>query len=57
MNILMLSATFPYPPTRGGTSVRTFNLLKYLKQQGHTVSLGTLRSADVTDDENAALKT
>ncbi|MEL7223723.1 MAG: glycosyltransferase, partial [Cyanobacteria bacterium J06576_12] len=57
MNILMLSATFPYPPTRGGTSVRTFNLLKYLKQQGHTISLGTLRSADVTDDEIAALKT
>ena len=57
MNILMLSATFPYPPTRGGTSVRTFNLLKYLKQQGHTISLGTLRSVDVTDDEIAALKT
>jgi sugar transferase (PEP-CTERM/EpsH1 system associated) len=55
MNILMLSATFPYPPTRGGTSVRTFNLLKYLKQQ-HRVSLATLRSGDVTDDEIAALK-
>jgi polysaccharide biosynthesis protein PslH len=56
MNILMLSATFPYPPTRGGTSVRTFNLLKYLKQQNHRVSLATLRSGDVTDDEIAALK-
>jgi len=56
MNILMLSATFPYPPTRGGTSVRTFNLLKYLKQQGHTISLGTLRSADVTDEEVEALR-
>ncbi|WP_228024639.1 glycosyltransferase [cf. Phormidesmis sp. LEGE 11477] len=51
----MLSATFPYPPTRGGTSVRTFNLLKYLKQQGHHISLGTLRSPDVTFDEIEAL--
>ena len=55
MNILMLSATFPYPPTRGGTSVRTFNLLKYLKQQGHRISLATLRTPDVTDEEIAAL--
>ncbi len=55
MNILMLSATFPYPPTRGGTSVRTFNLLKYLKQQHHQVSLATLRTGDVTDAEVAAL--
>ncbi len=56
MNILMLSATFPYPPTRGGTSVRTFNLLKYLKQQNHQIALATLRSGDVTDDEVSALK-
>ncbi|MEO0769163.1 MAG: glycosyltransferase [Cyanobacteria bacterium J06649_4] len=56
MNILMLSATFPYPPTRGGTSVRTFNLLKYLKEQGHHISLGTLRTDDVTEAEVAALR-
>jgi len=56
MNILMLSATFPYPPTRGGTSVRTFNLLKHLKQQGHRVSLGTLRTSSVTDEEIAELR-
>ncbi len=56
MNILMLSATFPYPPTRGGTSVRTFNLLKYLKQQGHQISLATLRGGDVSDAEVAALE-
>ncbi len=55
MKILMLSATFPYPPTRGGTSVRTFNLLKYLKQHQHRVSLATLRASDVTDAEIAAL--
>ena len=56
MNILMLSATFPYPPTRGGTSVRTFNLLKYLKQQGHHITLGTLRANDVSDEEVSDLK-
>lgn len=56
MNILMLSATFPYPPTRGGTSVRTFNLLKYLKQQNHQVTLATLRTGDVTDSEILALE-
>ena len=56
MNILMLSATFPYPPTRGGTSVRTFNLLKYLKEQGHQITLATLRFGDVTDAEVAALE-
>jgi polysaccharide biosynthesis protein PslH len=50
MKILMLSATFPYPPTRGGTQVRTFNLLKYLSHR-HTITLITQQSADVTDDE------
>ena len=44
----MLSSTFPYPPSRGGTQVRTFNLLKYLSQRHHVI-LGTLRSPDVTD--------
>jgi len=56
MNILMLSATFPYPPTRGGTSVRTFNLLKFLKQQGHRITLGTLRTQDVCDEDVSALR-
>ncbi|MGB7087211.1 MAG: glycosyltransferase [Phormidesmis sp.] len=56
MNILMLSATFPYPPTRGGTSVRTFNLLKYLKQQGHYIAMATLRPWDATDEEITALE-
>jgi len=54
MNILMISATFPYPPTRGGTQVRTFNLLKYLKQNS-SVTLMTQRSPDVTDEEIAGL--
>ncbi len=55
MQILMLSATFPYPPTRGGTQVRTFNLLHYLSQR-HNLTLITQRAADVTDGEVAELK-
>jgi polysaccharide biosynthesis protein PslH len=50
MKILMLSSTFPYPPSRGGTQVRTFNLLKYLSQRHHVI-LGTLRSPDVTNQQ------
>lgn len=55
MNILMLSSTFPYPPTRGGTQVRTFNLLKYLSQNHH-INLVTQRESDVTDSEIAGLQ-
>ncbi len=51
----MLSSTFPYPPTRGGTQVRTFNLLKYLSQR-HSVTLVTQRDGDVTDTEVAELR-
>ncbi|MEA5554245.1 glycosyltransferase family 4 protein [Anabaena cylindrica UHCC 0172] len=55
MKILMLSSTFPYPPTRGGTQVRTFNLLKYLSQRHH-ITLVTQRESDVTDAEIAGLR-
>jgi glycosyltransferase involved in cell wall biosynthesis len=55
MKILMLSATFPYPPTRGGTQVRTFNLLKYLSPK-HQITLVTQREAGVTDPEIEALR-
>ena len=55
MNILMLSATFPYPPTQGGTQVRTFNLLKYLSRN-HQVTVVTLRSPEVTEAEIKALR-
>lgn len=44
----MLSSTFPYPATRGGTQVRTFNLLDYLSRR-HTVTMVTQREADVSD--------
>ena len=50
MNILMISSTFPYPPTRRGTQVRTFNLLQYLSQR-HCLTLVTQREPDVTDAE------
>jgi len=55
MNILMLSSTFPYPPNRGGTEIRTFNLLKYL-QQHHQVTLVTQRHERVADTEVEELK-
>ncbi|MFN6563609.1 MAG: glycosyltransferase family 4 protein [Nostoc sp. ChiSLP01] len=55
MNILMVSSTFPYPPTRGGTQVRTFYLLKYLACY-HNVTLVTQREPSVTDAELVALR-
>jgi glycosyltransferase involved in cell wall biosynthesis len=54
MRLLLISATFPYPPTLGGTQVRTFYLLKYLGQR-HAVTLVTQRSEAVTDQDMAAL--
>jgi glycosyltransferase involved in cell wall biosynthesis len=50
MKILMLSSTFPYPPTGGGTQVRTFNLLKYLSKR-HQITALVQRNEDVTDAE------
>lgn len=50
MKILMLSSPFPYPPTRGGTQVRTFNLLKYLSRS-HAITLITQRPEDAIDIE------
>ncbi|MFW6295660.1 MAG: glycosyltransferase family 4 protein [Halothece sp.] len=55
MKILMLSTTFPYPPTKGETQVRTFNLMKYLSQS-HEVTLVTQRNESVTDAEVEGLK-
>ncbi|MGB3136977.1 MAG: glycosyltransferase family 4 protein [Nodosilinea sp.] len=56
MRILMISATFPYPPTLGGTQIRTFYLLKHLAQH-HAVTLVTQRSPTVTNEEVKALST
>lgn len=55
MKILMLSSTFPYPPTKGGTHNRTFNLLKPLAEN-HQITLITQRSDDVTDEEVEGLR-
>lgn len=55
MNILMLSSTFPYPPTKGGTQVRTFHLMNYLNRS-HAVTLLSQRQPDVTDAEIEALR-
>jgi glycosyltransferase involved in cell wall biosynthesis len=55
MRILMISATFPFPPTLGGTQVRTFYLLKHLSQH-HDITLVTQRSREVPDEDVYALK-
>ncbi|MEA5421515.1 glycosyltransferase family 4 protein [Spirulina sp. CCNP1310] len=55
MKILMISAPFPYPPSQGGTQVRTFNLLKQLSQD-HAITLVTQRSGHVTDADIAQLR-
>jgi polysaccharide biosynthesis protein PslH len=55
MNILMICSTFPYPPTRGGTQGRTFNLLKTFTHN-HAVTLITQRSEDVIDGEIEELR-
>jgi polysaccharide biosynthesis protein PslH len=55
MRILMLSSTFPYPPSRGGTEIRTFNLLKYLREN-HDVTLVTQYNKGVSDGEVAELR-
>ena len=55
MKILLLCSTFPYPPTKGGTQVRTFNLLKHLTPN-HELTLITQRNSEVTDEEVAGLR-
>ncbi|GFE68472.1 glycosyltransferase family 4 protein [Chroococcus sp. FPU101] len=55
MKILMISSTFPYPPTRGGTWNRTFNLLARVAKE-YPVTLVAQRSPEVTDDQVEALR-
>lgn len=55
MKILMLSSTFPYPPTKGGTHNRTFNLIKPIAQN-HEVTLVTQKASDVKDEDITGLK-
>ena len=50
MKILMLSSTFPYPPSLGGTQVRTFNLMKYLSRR-HEITLVVQQTEDVTESQ------
>jgi polysaccharide biosynthesis protein PslH len=50
MNLLMLSSTFPYPPSKGGTHGRTFNLLNILARN-HAITLIAQRTPEVTEEE------
>ncbi|AFZ46328.1 glycosyl transferase group 1 [Cyanobacterium stanieri PCC 7202] len=56
MKILIISNTFPYPPTRGGTQVRTFNLIKYLKAN-HRLTMVTQIDEEIQPSEIEELKT
>lgn len=51
----MLSSTFPYPPSRGGTHVRTFSLLKSLSQN-HQITLVTQTVEDITQTQMEELQ-
>ena len=55
MKILMLSSTFPYPPTKGGTHNRTFNLLQPIAQR-HQVTLITQKATDVSEEDIESLR-
>jgi polysaccharide biosynthesis protein PslH len=55
MKILTISSTFPYPPTKGGTHNRTFNLIQPIAQR-HQVTLVTQRGDDVSDEDVEGLK-
>ena len=55
MKILTISSTFPYPPTKGGTHNRTFNLLQPITENNQ-VTLITQKSDDVTNEDVAKLK-
>ncbi|MEA5511204.1 glycosyltransferase family 4 protein [Crocosphaera sp. UHCC 0190] len=55
MKLLMICATFPYPPSRGGTQGRTFNLLKFISKI-HEITLITQLTEDVTKEEIEQLR-
>ena len=55
MNILMISTTLPYPPTAGGTEVRTYHLLVQLSRH-HQVTVVTQPWHDTPPDYIEALK-
>ncbi|MGD1850543.1 MAG: glycosyltransferase family 4 protein [Cyanophyceae cyanobacterium] len=55
MNILMISTTLPYPPTAGGTEVRTYHLLAQLSQR-HRVTLVAQPWHDTPPEYVAALE-
>lgn len=54
MKILMICSTFPYPPTRGGTQNRSFNLLYSLAKK-HQVTLITQLTKDVQESQISSL--
>jgi polysaccharide biosynthesis protein PslH len=54
-NICILCSPFPFPPSRGGSAVRAFNVIKYLGRY-HKVTLVTQRNESVQDEEVVELR-
>lgn len=50
MKILFLSHRFPFPPTRGD-KIRSFNMVKYLSEQGHDVVVASLSRSEQETEE------
>lgn len=49
MNVLLLTQVLPYPPD-SGPKVKTWNVIKYLKSAGHTVTLVSFVRGDQAAD-------
>lgn len=55
MKILFLSHRFPYPPTRGD-KIRSFNMVKYLTEQGHDVVVASMSRSGLETEECQGIK-
>ena len=55
MKILSICSTFPYPPTKGGTHNRTFNLLQPIAENNQ-LTIVTQRGDGVSDADVEALR-
>lgn len=55
MKILFLSHRFPYPPTRGD-KIRSYNMVKYLHDQGNEVTVASLSRSAMETAECQGIK-
>lgn len=55
MNVLFACHRLPYPPKRGG-KIRPFNIIRHLKEQGHSVTVGSIARSGEELEEGAGLR-